>query len=154
MMQRFSKACYLIVGATAALLAIGCSNPAQNAIYAQVPGSNRPISTKTPNDGQYTLYQVTQFNEAGQPADAKVIITYHLPRGEPIGFRWVSDRSQFWKPDAAMRLEAFAGDHVNDLGHITSVTEKYYWANPSDWGHYWTVEPAFGVEKSLLMQGH
>lgn len=153
MVRSLSNAClgFALLWTTVAM-GTGCSNPAQSAVLAQVPGSDRPISSKTPADGEYAIYRVTQFNRLGQPEDAKVIASYHLPRGEPIGFRWITRRADAWHPDAKLQLQAFAGDHVDDLGPISSMLEKYYWANPAGWGHYWTIAPAVGFEQRVTGQ--
>ena len=63
------------------------------------------------------------------------------------GFRSFEDVATQSRP----QLEAFAGDHVEKLGTIDSMTEKYYWANPANWAHYWTVEPAFGLKKTVML---
>lgn len=153
MVRCFSNACLgLALICSVAAIGGGCASPAQSAIFAQVPGSDRPISTKTPADGEFSLYRVTQFNRFGLPEDAKVIASYHLPRGEPIGFRWTTPHAEAWHPNATLQLQAFAGDHVDDLGAITSMTEKYYWANPAEWSHYWTIAPAVGFEQRVTGQ--
>ncbi len=136
----------------AAALGAGCTNTGHGAIVARAPGSSRPMSTKTPADGEFALYRVTKINTLGQPLDAKIIASYHLPRGEPIGFRWVTVRADAWHPNASLQLQAFAGDHVDDVGPITVMTEKYYWANPAGWDHYWVVAPAIGFEQRVTGQ--
>ncbi len=130
----------------------GCGNSSSSSLVAQAPGSNHPITAKTPTDGQYTLYRVTRFNGFGQPLDSKAIATYHLPRGEPIGFRWVSERAQNWHPHATLLLQAYAGDHEEDLGPITSTTEKYFWANPDNWKKYWTMRPGYAIEQRITRE--
>ena len=112
---------------------IGCQS---SGIRAEAPGSERPIAARADAEGQYGLYHVTQFNSMGQPLDAKMVSSYHLQKGDPIGFRWVIDKESVNRPGAHLDLEAYAGDHHEQLGQITRMTEKYFWANTADWEGY------------------
>ncbi len=144
-MARYLPLCGLILcGAI-----LGCED---SAIRAEAPGSQHHIASKANSEGEYGLYHVTQFNKLGQPTEFKQIASYHLQAGDPLGFHWIVDKSTINAPDAHLTLEAYAGDHKENLGQITTMVEKYYWSNTSSWDTHWKLEPAVAVSKLAMMQ--
>ena len=144
-MARYLPVCGLILcGAI-----FGCQ---QSAIRAQAPGSENPLASKADSEGQYGLYHVTQFNNLGQPTEFTQIASYHLQAGDPLGFHWIVDKATINSPDAHLILEAYAGDHKEPLGKISTMVEKYYWSNTSTWDSYWKNYPVVATEKIITMQ--
>jgi hypothetical protein len=116
------------------------------------PGSDHPITGQANAEGEYGLYHVTQFNKWGQPTEYKMLASYHLQAGDPLGFHWVIDKANINSPGAHMTLEAFAGDNKTALGPITTMIEKYYWSNTATWDANWHSEPAAAVVNLVKLQ--
>lgn len=133
----------------ASLLAVGCGS--SNPIRAEAPGGNKGLSHRVHSSGTYSLYHVTQWNGQGQPVNAKIVASYRLQRNQRVGFKYVFGSNAQWEPDAQSSVIAFAGDHSLDLGPIHSPYEKYYWADPSGWGAYWSTAPARDAIKAISM---
>jgi hypothetical protein len=130
-------------------LVIGCDHPA---VKSQAPGGRQPLAAHVDSEGDYGLYRVTKRNDFGQPLDAKLIVTYHLQKGDPIGFQWVTDKATINEPNAHVDLEAYAADHHDALGPITLTTEKYYWADVNGWDAYWRHAPVVGFFRVVTLQ--
>jgi hypothetical protein len=128
---------------------IGCQS---SAIRAQAPGSENPMASQADAEGNYGLYHVTEFNNLGQPTEYKQVASYHLQAGDPLGFHWIIDKATINEPNAHLILEAYAGDHKETLGQITTMVEKYYWSNTADWEGYWKKYPAVATAKIVAMQ--
>jgi len=128
---------------------LGCQD---SAIRAQAPGSEHPFTSQANAEGEYGLYHVTQFNNLGQPTEYKMLASYHLQAGDPVGFHWVIDKATINAPGAAMVLEAYAGDNKTTLGPVTTMIEKYYWSNTATWSSYWKSEPAVAVANLAMMK--
>ena len=128
---------------------LGCQ---ESTIRAQAPGSQAPLASTADSEGQYGLYHVTQFNDWGQPTEYKLLASYHLQAGDPLGFQWSVDKANINAPDAHLGLEAYAGDHHQELGAITSMYEKYYWCNTASWDSHWHMQPEMATFKALTLQ--
>jgi hypothetical protein len=144
-MSRYLPVCMAILcGAI-----LGCQ---ETVIRAEAPGSQEPLASKADVEGDYGLYHVTQFNDWGQPVEFKLLTTYHLQAGDPLGFEWSVDKANINAPDAHLSLEAYAGDHRQELGAITSMVEKYYWCNTAAWDTRWHEQPGLATFKAFTLQ--
>jgi hypothetical protein len=144
-MLRYLSLCgFVLCGAI-----VGCQN---SAIRAQAPGSEHPFTAQADSAGEYGLYHVTQFNNWGQPTEYKLLASYHLQSGDPLGFHWVIDKANINTPGNHMVLEAYAGDSKTELGPVTTMIEKYYWSNTATWDAHWREQPASAVISLAKMQ--
>ena len=142
---------FILVGCLLTASLMGCSQGGK-AIYAAAPDSNFSTSYTVRDGGKYSLYRVTRWNQDGQPENAEKLATYDLRPNERVGFNWVVDHSRMYDPDAHMNLQAYAGGNHINLGPIVSKDQKYYWADPSAWGSYWSGEPGRQFNRTLSME--
>jgi len=110
--------------ATLTAFTCGCGSIPVQAI---APGSSDTLVSTAPEGGQYVLYRATGFDHAPAPAIERVWAVT-APRGERLGFRWVTDTAHAYDAFGGYHLEAFIGGQVRDLGTFNDHDSKYVWA--------------------------
>ncbi|HZK82745.1 MAG TPA: hypothetical protein VFC46_16795 [Humisphaera sp.] len=134
----------------AALFSVGCSYDA-NTIRAEAPGGTHGQCNAVGVSGTYTLYHVTQFDMWGAPVTTEKLVSLNLTGNEHVGFDYVTPKDQQYNGDAKSEVIAYAGKFRRNLGPITSINEKYYWADPNEWEGYWSSRPERVLAKRATM---
>ena len=124
----------------AACLLVGCGG-SFSGVQAVAPAGNSKLSGRAPDNGEFTLYRATGFNEMNAPDHVAKVWTVSVREGDRIGFRWVNDKATQWDPNAGLHLIAYAGGQQRDLGPVRNRDMKYLWAgSQANLGSYWSAE--------------
>ncbi|HWE02064.1 MAG TPA: hypothetical protein VG326_06600 [Tepidisphaeraceae bacterium] len=134
----------------AALFSVGCTYDAAT-ISAEAPGGTHGQCKAIDAPGTYALFHVTQFDMWGAPVTTEKLITLNLKDKDHLGFEYIIPKDQQYNGDAKSEVVAYAGSFKRNLGPITSINEKYYWADPNDWDGYWKSRPERVLAKRATM---
>lgn len=130
----------------------GCGG-SYSGVQAVVPGPAKNLARSAPDNGEYTLYRASGFDEIGRPSKIEKLWTISLNEGQRLGFQWVNDPAREYVPFGGADLRAFAGQETRDLGLYRSRDVQYLWAgSQANLGGYYQTESAGKMMKKATMQ--
>lgn len=130
----------------------GCGG-SYSGVQAVVPGPAKNLARSAPDNGEYTLYRASGFDEIGRPSKIERLWTISLNEGQRLGFQWVNDPAREYMPFGGAELHAFAGQEIRDLGPYRSRDVQYLWAGAqANLGGYYQSMSTEKVMKKVTMQ--